>query len=233
MNFTTELDHIVIACNSLDEGRAWCRDTFGVEASGGGQHTGIGTHNTLLSLGAKHYLEIIAINPEGETPSFPRWFGLDTDEVKSLIAHEPKLVAWVARIAPTYEGKAAPHDAIEQLATIPTSVANVVRPASRGDFRWRFAFTSDGIRPRGGVLPHFIQWDAPPQTCGPAPHPCERLPDVGVRLNSLVLGDPAPDEVSALLNAAHFVDEKVQVGQSTSRQLIATLNTPRGSVVLE
>jgi hypothetical protein len=221
MNFTTELDHIVIACNSLDEGRAWCRDTFGVEASGGGQHTGIGTHNTLLSLGAKHYLEIIAINPEGETPSFPRWFGLDTDEVKSLIAHEPKLVAWVARVE-----RSAASDAIEQLANIPANAANVVRPASRGDFRWRFAFTSDGTRPRGGVLPHFIQWDVPL-------HPCERLPDVGVRLTSLLLGEPAHEEITSFLQRTNFVHEKVLVGQSVASQLVATFATSNGTVVID
>jgi hypothetical protein len=222
MNFKTELDHIVIACNSLDEGRAWCRETLGVDASGGGKHAGISTHNTLLSLGSSHYLEIIAIDPEGDQPAFPRWFGLDTDEVKSLIVHEPKLVAWVARVARVN----APNDAIEQIATIPGNAASVVRPASRGDFRWRFAFTRDGARPSGGVLPYFIQWDVPI-------HPCERLPDVGVRLTSLLLGDPAPGEISARLSAMNFNDEKVQAGQSTSRQLIATLNTPRGSVVLE
>jgi hypothetical protein len=233
MNFITELDHIVVACNSLDEGRAWCRETLGVDASGGGKHAGIGTHNTLLSLGPKHYLEIIAIDPDGETPKFPRWFGLDTKEVKALIAHQPKLVAWVARIARTHEGEVAPSDAIEQLATNPANAANVVRPASRGDFRWRFAFTRDGARPRGGVLPHFIQWDVPAQTCGPAPHPCERLPDVGVGLSSLVLGDPVHDDVASFLGAMNFEDNKVHVGQSTSRQLIATLTTPTGSVVLE
>jgi hypothetical protein len=233
MTFRTELDHIVIACNSLDEGRAWCRETLGVEASGGGQHTGIGTHNTLLSLGAGHYLEVIAIDPDAPSPVFPRWFGLDTNEVKSLIAHGPKLVAWVARIARTHKGEVAPNDAIEQLATNPANAANVVRPTSRGDFRWRFAFAQDGARPRGGVLPHFIQWDVPPHTCGPAPHPCERLPDVGVRLTSLLLGDPAPEEITSTLDALQFADAKVHIGQSSSAQLVATLNTPKGQVILE
>jgi hypothetical protein len=226
MNFKTELDHVVVACNSLDEGRAWCRDTFGVEASGGGKHAGIGTHNTLLSLGPKHYLEIIAIDPDGETPKFPRWFGLDTEEVKALIAHEPKLVAWVARIARTHEGEVAPSDAIEQLATIPTNAANIVRPASRGDFRWRFAFTHDGVRPRGGVLPYFIQWDVPS-------HPCEKLPDENIRLSSFLLGDPANDDIAAFLKLAHFADEKVHIAQSTSRQLVATLSTQDRIVVID
>ncbi|MGL5003294.1 MAG: VOC family protein [Casimicrobium sp.] len=222
MNFKTELDHIVIACNTLDEGRAWCREVLGVEATGGGKHANVGTHNTLLGLAAPHYLEIIAIDPEGATPAFPRWFGLDTEEVKALMRNEPRLIGWVARVARSQ----AATDAIDQLATIPANAANVVRPAERGDFRWRFAFTRDGARQRGGVLPYFIQWDVPV-------HPCDRLPDVGVSLSSLVLGDPAHEEVTQALQAMQFVDSKVLVGQSTSPHLIATLNTPNGIAVLE
>ncbi len=218
---STELDHIVIGCRSLDEARVWCRDVLGVEASGGGKHAGIGTHNTLLSLGPKHYLEFIAIDPDAPQPTFPRWFGLDTDEVKSLITHEPKLIAWVARIT-----RESPSDAIEEIARVPGNPANVVRAAERGDFRWRFAFTSDGTRPRGGVLPHFIQWDVPS-------HPCERLPDVGVRLNALLLGDSIPEQTSMLLNSANFLDANVQVGQSSASSIVATLGTPSRQIVID
>jgi Glyoxalase-like domain len=222
MNFRTELDHIVIACNTLAEGRVWCRDTLGIEASGGGKHAGIGTHNMLVSLGPNHYLEIIAIDPDAPPASFPRWFGLDSEEVKTLIAHGPRLVAWVARVART--GSA--HDAIEQIAATNGNLANIVRPAHRGDFRWRFAFTADGKRPRHGVLPHFIQWDVPI-------HPCERLPNVDVRLNSLLLGDPAHDEIGSVLATVNFSDRNVSVAQSTSAQLAATLSARKGQIVLE
>jgi catechol 2,3-dioxygenase-like lactoylglutathione lyase family enzyme len=221
MQTTTELDHIVIGCNSLDEARAWCREVLGVEASGGGKHAGIGTHNTLLSLGSKHYLEFIAIDPEAPVPSVPRWFGLDTDEVKSRIAHEPRLIAWVARVA-----RDSASEAIEEIARLPGNPANDVRLAERGDFRWRFAFTHDGALPRGGVLPYFIQWDVPH-------HPCERLADADVMLASLVLAAPAPESVSSLLDKARFADPKVQVGQSTAAHLVATLHSPRGLIVLE
>jgi hypothetical protein len=218
---STELDHIVVGCRTLDEGHAWCRDTFGVEASGGGKHAGIGTHNTLLSLGPKHYLEIIAIDADAPPAAFPRWFGLDTHEVKSLIAHEPRLIAWVARLTRESEP-----DSIEQVAKINSNPANVVRPAERGDLRWRFAFTQDGTRPRGGVLPHFIQWDVPS-------HPCEKLPDLQVRLSSLLLGDPAHDEIAACLRSASFSDDRVHIAQSASRQLVATVSTQNGIVVLD
>ncbi len=219
---TTTLDHIVVAARSLDEGRAWCRETLGVEASGGGKHDGLATHNTLLRLGApdeRRYLEIIAIDADAGAPRFPRWFGLDSAAVQREIAHGPRLVAWVARCA------GAP-DAIERFAATPGYAANVVRPASRGDFRWRFAFTPDGERIAGGVLPHLIQWDV-------AAHPAERLPDSGVRLSSLLLGAPDADAARDMLGLLALDDGFVHVGQSATPHLVATLTTPNGIVILD
>lgn len=215
----TELDHIVVAARTLDEGRAWARETLGVAAVGGGKHDGLATHNTLLKLDDKRYLEIIAIDPDAGTPSFPRWFGLDAEEVREHIAHGPRLVAWVARCT------GAP-DAIEQLVQTNDYAANIVRPASRADFRWRFAFTPDGERLKGGTLPHLIQWDG-------AIHPCDRLPESGVLLTALMLGAPEPERWTAMLEALHFSDARVQLGQSTAPSLVAMLQTPMGSVVLD
>ncbi len=231
-NFRTELDHIVVACNTLDEGRAWCREVLGVEATGGGKHANVGTHNTLLGLGASHYLEIIAIDPEGATPAFPRWFGLDTDEVKMLIRNEPRLIGWVARTVAN-DGAQLANDAVEQLAALPGNAAIVVRSAARGALAWRFAFTLDGRRPRGGVLPYVIQWDAPAFDDDNATHPANRLPHVGVTLNSLLLGDPAHEEVANALTAMRFSDAKVLIGQSAATQLVATFDTPKGAVAID
>jgi Glyoxalase-like domain len=215
----TELDHIVVAAKTLDEGRAWAWEVLGVEPRGGGKHAGLATHNTLIGLNARHYLEIIAVDPDGGAHDFPRWFGLDTEEVKSMIAHGPRLVAWVARASGT-------ENAIETFAGVPGNPASVVRPAQRGDFRWRFAFTPDGARPHGGVLPHLIQWDVPM-------HPCDRLPDAGLNLSSLLVADPAHERVSAVLESLAFSDAKVLIGQSSNAQIVATLHTPRGIAILE
>ena len=215
----TELDHIVVAAQTLDIGRAWARETLGVDPVGGGNHDGLATHNTLLKLNGHRYLEIIAVDPEAGAPNFPRWFGLDTAEVLELVAHGPRLVAWVARAS-------GADDAIERFAASPDYSAKIVRPASRADFRWRFAFTPDGERINGGVLPHLIQWDSPV-------HPCERLPESGMSLIALALGAPEPDGTTALLESFAFSDELVQVAQSVSPQLVAMLNTPIGRVVLD
>ena len=218
---TTELDHIVVAAQTLEAGRAWARETLGVEPVGGGKHVGLATHNTLLKLDGKRYLEIIAIDRDADTvaPNFPRWFGLDTAEVRERIAHGPRLVAWVARCA-------GASDAIEQLATTPGYDANVVRRASRAHFHWRFAFTPDGARIANGALPHLIRWEG-------EVHPCDRLPESGVSLTSLMLGAPEPEYLSGMLEALRFADAPVQVGQSTALNLVAMLQTPLGSVMLD
>lgn len=215
----SEFDHLVIAAQTLGEGRAWARETLGVDAVGGGKHDGLATHNTLIKLDGKRYLEIIAIDPDAGASNFPRWFGLDTAELREHINHGPRLVAWVARC----EGAL---DAIEQLAATHAYSANVVRSASRADFLWRFAFTPDGERIAGGVLPHLIQWDC-------LTHPSERLPESGVSLTALMLGAPEPEPVAGMLETLRFADARVQVGQSTATHLVAMLQTPLGSVVLD
>lgn len=183
-NVATELDHIVVAANTLDEGRVWAREVLGVDPVGGGRHDGLATHNTLLKLD-QCYLEVIVIDLEAGAPNLPRWFGLDTEEVREHIAHGPRLVAWVARCSGV-------SDAIEQLAKTQDYSANVVRPASRADFRWRFAFTPDGARIAGGTLPHLIQWDCDV-------HPCDPLPESGISLTALMLGAPEPERLWACL----------------------------------
>jgi Glyoxalase-like domain len=218
-SITTELDHMIVAARTLDEGRAWVREALGVHAVGGGKHDGLATHNTLLKIDGKRYLEIISIDPDAGAPNFPRWFGLDTAEVREHVAHGPRLLAWAARCS-------GASDAIEQLIATKDYSANVVRPASRGDFRWRFAFTPDGARIAGGTLPHLIQWDC-------EIHPCDRLPESGVSLTALMLGAPEPEHLTGMLEALKFSDARIQIGQSTAPNLVAMLQTPRGSVVLD
>jgi len=59
----TVLDHILLGSSDLDEGIAFVKKHTGVTAAFGGVHPGRGSRNALLSLGEKHYLEIIAPTP--------------------------------------------------------------------------------------------------------------------------------------------------------------------------
>ena len=175
--FRSELDHLVVASANLDEGVDWVERRLGVRPQPGGQHVAMGTHNALLKLGQRTYLEVIAINPDGAPPARPRWFALDEPAMRSRLESGPALVTWVLRC--------------ESLANACARVPDLgeILSMSRGDFRWKIAVPDDGSLPWGGVLPAAIQWDAGPE--GEALHPCDRLPDGGCELESLQLAHPA------------------------------------------
>jgi hypothetical protein len=213
------LDHVVVACRTLDEGREWAEAVLGVTPSGGGVHVGLGTHNTLVRLDDRTYLELIAPDPAQPAPGSPRWFGLDTPSVQARIAHGPALVAWVARV----EGAS---DALARVARLPGNASSSIRPAARGDYRWRFAFTEAGTLPMGGAAPHYMAWDSPH-------HPASTLPESGVHLVGLLGGTPDAVALGELLAASGLADPRVMVGQSATPHLIATFATPRGRVIVE
>ena len=157
-----ELDHLVVAARTLDEGAAWIEDRLGARPVAGGRHAAMGTHNRLLSLGPAAYLEVIAIDPEAPHPGRPRWFSLDTPAMAQRLARGPALIHWVARTRDL--AAAAPAD---------TEILEM----QRGDFRWRIAVPRDGLLREEGAQPTLIQW------LGASP--AALLPDAGVRLQQL------------------------------------------------
>ncbi|MGX9687515.1 VOC family protein [Deinococcus wulumuqiensis] len=197
------LDHLVVAARTLEEGAAWLEGRLGVGLHPGGEHPAFGTHNRLLSLG-ESYLEVIAVNPGAPAPPRPRWFGLDTPQMRERLAHGPALIHWVA--------------AVPGLPDHPDVLA-----LSRGENRWRLTVPASGELPGGGVEPSLIVWDTPA--------PPTRLPDSGVRLLTLRLGTPDPGPLRATLDALNFVGE-VEVYEAPQPELSAQLQTPHGLVTL-
>ena len=84
---TEMIDHLVYGAADLGAAVNDLERRFGVGAAAGGKHLGIGTHNALLALGPRTYLEVIAPDPDQPVPANARPFGLD-----ELTA--PRLVGW-------------------------------------------------------------------------------------------------------------------------------------------
>src|SRR4051812_37960102 len=110
-----ELDHLVVAARTLDEGAAWVEERLGVRPLPGGAHALMGTHNALLSLGPGMFLEVLAIDPAAPRPARPRWFSLDTPGMQALLARGPALIHWVDRVPDIEAALAGYPDTVEVL----------------------------------------------------------------------------------------------------------------------
>ena len=161
------LDHLVIAAETLAEGTAFMEEALGVDLAPGGQHSFMGTHNRLLSLGPDTYLEVIAIDPDLPAPDRARWFGLDT------FKGAPRLVSWV------WSGTD-----MAQVAQMPGRYG-VAEDFARGDLRWQMALPEGG--PLGALAPPVLHWDGR--------KPQDRLPDQGVRLTRLEVQHPQIEDL--------------------------------------
>ncbi len=207
------LDHLVVAASTLESGSDWALRTLGVRPQQGGRHLAMGTHNALVGLGPRLFLEIIAIDPEGTAPSRPRWFDLDEPRMRAKLAEGPALIHWVART-----------NDIEVDATRTQLDPGAILPMRRGDFEWRITVPDDGHLPAGGLVPTLIQWSD-------RRHPADALADTGAQVVALAGEHPDPAPVRAAL-AALGLSETLKVTYGRSVRLAAMLRTPRGTVTI-
>jgi len=210
MPASCRIDHLVLACADLAQGAAQVRARLGVEVQPGGRHLLMGTHNALLKLGPRTYLELIAIDPGGSAQR-PRWFGLDTAAVRSRIADGPFLLTWVAACSD-----------IDAAAALDPGFGEVIA-ASRGAFSWRITVPADGRLNFDGVLPTLIQWN------GDA-HPGDGLAESGCSLQALELRHPEAARIEALFDRLQL-DAPVLLREGASA-IVARVATPRGEVEL-
>jgi catechol 2,3-dioxygenase-like lactoylglutathione lyase family enzyme len=141
------LDHILLGCNDLEKGIAFVEEKTGVRAAFGGVHPGRGTRNALLSLGEKHYLEIIAPDPAQPNAIEPMSLAL-----KKLT--EPRLVGWAAHPGDLDAFAKKLRDA--GLAFEGPRPGSRARPDGRV-LNWKTLNLKDD---HGGLLPFFIEWSA-------------------------------------------------------------------------
>ncbi|HTT71934.1 MAG TPA: VOC family protein [Anaeromyxobacteraceae bacterium] len=202
------LDHLVYGVRDLEEGMAELDRRLGVLAARGGKHAGRGTHNALIGLGGRTYLEIIAFDGEAGPLVRPPLFALDRFAL-------PRLVGFAVGV----EDIEAVAESARRRGYDPGPVEAMARVRSDGTaLRWRL---TPPPAPPLGVVPFLIDW-------GDSSHPGETSPQ-GPRLVELRAEHPEPAVVRRAL-AALGVDLRVDAGPEVA--LVATLESERGRTVL-
>jgi hypothetical protein len=198
------IDHLVYGAPDLEAATDDLDVRFGARAQPGGKHLGIGTHNALLALGPRTYLEVIAPDPQQPQPSSPRPFGLD--ELTSA-----RLVGWAVGcddidgdISRARDAGYDPGDAIEMTRTSPAGAV----------LRWRL--TRNAIA--GGPVPFLIAW-------GDTEHPATTAPE-GLVLEAFEIEHPEPDSLAATLGA---LGADIDVRPAKSPALVAHIRGRAGT----
>jgi glyoxalase-like protein len=205
------VDHLLLGISDLERGIEWVAQRTGIRPVAGGSHPGVGTRNALLSLGAGHYLEIIAPDPEQSRYNFHI-------DVRQLT--EPRLITFAASTSDIETTAANARKAGYQIFG-PSAGSRQV-PLGK-QLRWRSlgvlnTLGSGGIEP----VPFFIQWDRE------SPHPSQSAP-AGCELESLAFEHP---NQSALAAAFRTLGIDGKVSQAGAVRILATLKTAKGRVEL-
>ncbi|MGB3799770.1 MAG: VOC family protein [Lewinella sp.] len=161
-------DHLVYLIDDLPATVAQFA-RLGVPTSPGGRHLSRGTHNALLRLGERQYLELLAVDPATHI-SPPRWMGID-------LGNLPRISRWAASAGKMPDGQ---------------PLQSGQRDLPNGQtLKWKL--TDPGSQPAISILPFLIDWGAD------GPHPADSLPDLGFYLDELRLIHPDPATINRQL----------------------------------
>jgi hypothetical protein len=201
------LDHILFGCRDLDEGVAFVEQRTGVCAEYGGVHPGRGTRNALLSLGERHYLEIIAPDPAQPDAKNPLAIYLRT-------LSESRLVGWAAHCTDLAGVVSKLRDAgIGHDGPIPGS-----RNLPNGQkLQWKMLTLKENP---DYLLPFFIEWAAD------SPHPATSAPR-GCSLVQFELLTPDPASVT---KTVALLSLDVSVAKGEKPRLHAIVSGPKGEL---
>ncbi len=204
------LDHLVYATPDLDRTVDELARHLGVRASAGGQHPGRGTHNALIALGPRSYLEIVGPDSSQPRPATSRWFGID-------MLSRPRLVAWAAS---AQDLVTLSSNAASQGVRLGAVTAGARMRPDGVHLNWQM--TDPTVVVGDGLVPFLIDW-------GASPHPAESAArDVDV---IEFRGEhPEAAEIRRRLEALGI---DLPVDPAPAARLIASLRGPRGELLLD
>ena len=201
------LDHIIIGCNDLDTGIDLVKEKTGVRAVLGGVHPGRGTRNALLSMGERHYLEIIAPDSsQGSIVHFPQILGMKEPRLIGWAVHPPDIAATAKLLRENKIAFKGPDDGSRQRAD-----GHVLN--------WKTINLDDD---RHGLLPFFIEWGA--DTIHPSKDTTSHC-----TLEYFQILSPDPDELTTMFK---HMGLDLTVERSDKSRLRALISGPKGELGL-
>jgi Glyoxalase-like domain len=206
--FHAQVDHVVVAIRSLDEGVAAFERLTGVKPVLGGKHPKRGTENALVSLGGNTYVEVIA--PQKEAKLSP----LD-EPMRELT--ELTIIGWAIGVSSAEDA----HARIVKAAMTPSPITGGSRVTPAGTtLQWD---TFGLLTPQIDVAPFFIHWR------DGTPHPSTTSPK-GCTLSKVEVQDPAAADLSKIMIALGVAGVTVTDAPSAIR---VSLACPKGAVTLK
>ncbi len=206
------LDHIIWACDDLERGARRFEALTGVSPRYGGVHASGSTHNALVAVGPRCYLEILA--PTGpQSPTEDAWCRLARESTEPRIMtycqRSPRPLSQLAQIAEA----AGAHHAL---------VSNNGRLTPEG-VRLNWQWVAPVFEQFGLAFPFFIDWLD-------SPHPAATAPDRGdLRLAEFAVGHP---QAGALLQTLNKMGTPINTYTAAAMEFRVRLHTPRGMVSL-
>ena len=203
-----QYDHFLLGCSSLEAGIQFMKDKTGIEAVKGGKHPHIGTHNALLSLGEKVYLEIIAPDPEAKSliEEYAFLKEMNAPTLFMWAAHTDKMDDLLKRI--------------QEAGYKNSGISPGSRQRADGSvLKWRSLSVETGIN---SVVPFFIEWDSSSK------HPSIDSPK-GCSIDSFEIEYPEPEKLKTVFTQLQ-IDIPVKKGIKASLQL--KINSPKRTVSL-
>jgi hypothetical protein len=229
----SQIDHLVVAAHSLQQGVDWCESVLGITPAEGGEHEKYGTHNRLFKIATPGfpvaYFEIIAINPDAvieKKPPPTRWFDLDNKDLQAELKKSPRLIHFVVNTDNIQDARHAwKAQGIDRGPIIHAS-----RKTPKGLLQWQITVRQDGDRLFNGTLPTLIQWGKPEAADPMQLHPRNHLPRSKISLKSLSIAHPSASKLQSAYDAIHLKDIAITEGPAN---ITAVLQTPKGLVTLE
>ena len=206
------LDHLLWACADLAAGMRRFEALSGVPPKFGGVHAGGVTHNALVALGPRCYLEILA--PTGPASPADDWFSRLARSMP-----EPGIITYCMRSAVDLDELAARARRAGAQETTPAGNGRTTPEGVELSWRW----LAPKLERFGLAFPFFIDWLD-------SPHPAATAPGRGdVRLADFAVGHPHAED---LLRTLTELGTPVDTYTATAIEFRVRLHTPRGIVAL-